>query len=256
MKEILDLSIKLFGKLILISVMCFFLVVSMSVLSTALFTKEEGYVAYGVLTEAEEQNEAESENGDKSVPNNESQELYTHYYKDGQDTKMSEFEAQGYKVSKTTFRSEISAVGNNVFLIITQIINFSILVMFIYPSFWTKGTKDSNLVSFKHKRSDILKGVKAGFLAIIPSILFYIYIFTTKNSASAELSANIFKFLNAPYYSVCEILFKDAGRLADISILHLFIVFSLCLSIPLISGIGYYLGFKNISLGEKLIYKK
>ena len=70
MKENFKTGAKLFLKLIVVNIMCFFVVMSFSVLSTAAFTKNVGYKAYGTSS-------------DSSEP----QELYTHYYADGEDTK-------------------------------------------------------------------------------------------------------------------------------------------------------------------------
>ena len=47
MKEILKDGGKLFLKTIVVNIMCFFLVISFSVLTTAAFSKNIGYTAYG-----------------------------------------------------------------------------------------------------------------------------------------------------------------------------------------------------------------
>ena len=47
MKENFKTGAKLFLKLIVVNIMCFFVVMSFSVLATAAFTKNVGYKAYG-----------------------------------------------------------------------------------------------------------------------------------------------------------------------------------------------------------------
>ena len=47
MKEIFKNSISLFGRIVTINIMCFFLVISLSVLITAAFSENIGYVAMG-----------------------------------------------------------------------------------------------------------------------------------------------------------------------------------------------------------------
>ena len=79
MKEVTKLGLKQFLRLILINVMCFFVVISFSVLSTAAFTKNIGYTAYGTSSESSEP-----------------EELYTYYYADGEDTKKQEYTDRGY----------------------------------------------------------------------------------------------------------------------------------------------------------------
>ena len=65
MKEILKMGLAQFGKLILINVMCFFIVISISVLVTAAFTENIGYKAFGTTSDSSE-----------------SVELYEYFYKD------------------------------------------------------------------------------------------------------------------------------------------------------------------------------
>ena len=91
MKEIFKNSISLFGRIVTINIMCFFLVISLSVLITAAFSENIGYVAMGTSSE-----------------NEQSVELYRHYYEDGEDTKRAEYEENGYTVSESKIRSEVS----------------------------------------------------------------------------------------------------------------------------------------------------
>ena len=91
MKEVTKLGLKQFLRLILINVMCFFVVISFSVLSTAAFTKNIGYTAYGTSSESSEP-----------------EELYTYYYADGEDTKKQEYTDRGYTVSESKIRSTLS----------------------------------------------------------------------------------------------------------------------------------------------------
>ena len=154
MKEVTKLGLKQFLRLILINVMCFFVVISFSVLSTAAFTKNIGYTAYGTSSESSEP-----------------EELYTYYYADGEDTKKQEYTDRGYTVSESKIRSTLSGTGNAVFLTVSQIFCLLILISFIYPNLWQLGTKDSNLVKFKHEKEDRLKGVKVGAVSVIPLYL-------------------------------------------------------------------------------------
>ena len=99
MKEVTKLGLKQFLRLILINVMCFFVVISFSVLSTAVFTKNIGYTAYGTSSESSEP-----------------EELYTYYYADGEDTKKQEYTDRGYTVSESKIRSTLSGTGMRFFL--------------------------------------------------------------------------------------------------------------------------------------------
>ncbi len=235
MKEIIKNSLSLFGRTIVIDIMCFFLVISLSVLITAAFSENIGYIALGTTSESEQ-----------------SVELYRHYYEDGDDTKRAEYEEDGYTITESKIRSEVSKTGNTVFLIVSGIFCIVLLVSFIYPKFWQMGTKDSNLVHFKHKKEDELKGLKCGLLAIIPSLILLIVItFIIPDTQTA-----LYKFLNCSVFTFVDLIIGSSETFRDISILQFLGLALLKALIPITSYTAYLLGYKNISLGEKLIYKK
>lgn len=239
MKEILKGGGKLFLKIAVTNFMCIFLVLSFSVISTAAFTENIGYIAYGTVDESAE-----------------SEELYTYYYKDGDDTKKAEYEEKGYTISTASIRSELSKSGRIFFLVISQIFTFSLLCGFIYPNFWHSGTNDSNLVKFKHKNEDKLIGFKTGAIATIPNYLLLIYLIIAKFAALPSFSLTIYKFLNSSVYSFIEIILGGAFSVSELSLWRFILLFLLPLVIPAIAGVSYILGYKNISIGEKLVYKK
>ncbi len=237
MKENIINGLKLFLKIIVVNIMCFFVVMSFSVLITAVSTKNIGYTAFGTTSDSSEVTE-----------------LYTYYYEDGEDTKKAEYTEQGYTVTERSLRSQMSSGGTAAFLIISQIFCLLILFSFIYPNIWHIGTKDSNLVRFKHKKEDKLKGLKIGLVAAAPFYLFLILIAAAK-FLMPSFPMVLYKFLNSAFYSFIDIICgtATAGSLAP---WRLALLFVLPLIIPLISGVAYLLGYKNISVGEKFVYKK
>lgn len=239
MKEIFKLSTSLFGKLILVSVMSFFIVISMSVISMGLFTENIGYRAMG------------SKEGDTQQV-----ELYEHYYADGEDTKKEEFESQGYTVSEVSIRSQLNGSGNAFFLIVSELFCFMLLVCIIYPNLWQKGTKDSNLVHFKHQAEDKLKGLKCGLLAAAPQTLIILVIALLSGSVTKAFPLPLVKFLYSPFYAFIELICGKATNLGQLNVLQLSGIVLLNLIIPATAYVAYLLGYKNISIGEKLTYKK
>ena len=235
MKEIFKNSISLFGRIVTINIMCFFLVISLSVLITAAFSENIGYVAMGTSSE-----------------NEQSVELYRHYYEDGEDTKRAEYEENGYTVSESKIRSEVSKTGNTLFLCVTAVFCTILLISFIYPKFWQMGTKDSNLVHFKHKKEDKLKGLKCGLIAIVPSLI----LLTVFKFLLPEMQTALYKFLNCGTYNFVELIIGKNATFGDINILQFLGLALLNAIVPLTAYTAYLLGYKNISLGEKFIYKK
>ena len=82
MNGILKESGKLFGKTIIINVLCLIVAVSVVSICVAMLADVKGYVAYGQKGE------------DSAV-----EELYTYYIEDGEDLKLEEYEKEGYTVS-------------------------------------------------------------------------------------------------------------------------------------------------------------
>ena len=239
MKEILNGGVKLFGRLIIINIMCFFMVISINAIGTAIFTDNIGYIAYGTTEE-----------------NDESQELYRYYFEDGEDNKQSQYEQQGYTITKVSILSNPSSAATMGLLLVIQCICLILLVCFIHPKLWQSGSKDSNLVKYNHKTEDVLKGFKMGLVAIVPSSLLLIVLVLTKNSISANFSMVLYKFLNSSFYSFIDFGTKTANVFKDLNVAQIILLFALPLIVPISSGISYLLGYKNISLGEKIVYEK
>ena len=235
MKELIKNSASLFGRTIIIDIMCFFLVISLSVLITAAFSENIGYKAVGTS----------SENTEGTV-------LYEHYYKDGDDLKRAEYEENGYTITESKIRSEVSKTGNVFFRVLTGIFCTILLICFIYPKFWEMGTKDSNLVHFKHKKEDKLKGLKAGLIAIIPGLILLVIL----TFAFPDTQTALYKFLNCSVFAFAELIIGSSQTFKDINIIQFLGLALLKTLIPLTAYAAYLLGYKNISLGEKFIYKK
>ena len=236
MKEIIKSSLSLLGRTIVIDIMCFFLIISLSVLITAAFSENIGYTALGTTSESQE-----------------SVELYRHYYADGDDTKRAEYEEDGYAITESKIRSKVSKTGNAVFLVVSAILCTLLLVSFIYPKFCQMGTKDSNLVHFRHKEEDKLKGLKCGLLAMIPGfIILIVFAFILPETKTA-----FYKFLNCGVYTFVELIVgsDQTTTFKDISLLQFLGLVILKAIVPIIAYAAYLLGYKNISLGEKFIYK-
>lgn len=239
MKEILKGGGKLFLKTVAINLMCFFIVISFSVLSTSFFTENIGYTAYGTTSDSSEPTE-----------------LYTYYYEDGEDTQKSAYEEKGYTVSTNYIRSTLSKNGNTFFLTISQVFAFFLFCGLIYPAIWHNGTTDSNLVKFKHKKEDKLKGFKFGAVAAVPNYLFLLFLVIAKLGLFPNFPMALYKLLNSSVYSFIQVIIGSAVAVSQLSAWRLALLFILPLLIPVVSGISYILGYKNISIGEKLIYKK
>lgn len=232
-------GIKLYGKMALANIMCFIVVFSLTFLSTFLFTNEIGYRVSGA-----------DENGNIIY-----EDLYIHYYEDGKDVKYAEYEAKGYELNKVGIRSEVSGGALTFLQIVSQIIGLGILVSFIYPTFWDIGNKESNAVKFGRIKKDMLHGLKSGLIAIIPITVLTSLIIAFKDSFFADISLTLYKFINSSFYGVMDYLTNHVSLFSDTTVVSLVIILALQFIIPIIAQIAYTLGYKDISIKERLIYK-
>jgi len=239
MKDNFKMALKLYGKIVLATVMCFFIVISINVIATGFFTKNIGYVAYGTTS-----------------TDSEPVELYTHMEADGEDKLKEKYEEDGYTITTSNIRSEVSKSGRVFFLVVSQIFCLLLLLTFIYSPLWEIGIKDNNLVKFGHKSEDKLRGLRCGLLASIPYGIFVIAIFVLRYCTSVKFPTVFIKFVNAPFYTLTELVIGKSMTLDEVSFIKLLGLLIIGGLVPLISYISYLIGYKDISLSEKLLYKK
>ena len=116
--------------------------------------------------------------------------------------------------------------------------------------------RDNGRDSERAKKEDKLKGLKCGLIAVAPALLLIIFILITKNTICAKLPVVLYKFLNSSYYSVIEVVVGKSATFGELAVLRMIPLFLIQLFVPLVSLTAYLLGYKNISIGEKFIYKK
>ncbi len=238
MKNIFLSGGKVFLSTIIVCFISFFIVISFNALSVGLTTKEIGETVYGRTSE-----DAEYE------------ELYKHYYKDGKDTKTKEYEEKGYEILRYSFRSEVSKGAEIGFSIASQFCCAVILVSFIYNELWKRGNKDFEAFRLHNKPVKKIKGFLIGLVAVIPSFILLTFFVVTQNSISAKIPIAYYTFVNSYVFEIIHAVTGKVMYWADVKIWQVFVYYALLLVIPVISFISYFIGFKDISISEKLIYK-
>lgn len=241
-------GLKMWGSIIIAAVISFFLCVSMNVICSALFTQETGYKAFVYETETSEESIAEYE--------------YTYTDKNGDgkdegtDTKKEEYEDQGYTVVTVKQRTSLTGVGRAVFLVSTQALSLIMVIAFASNSSYKQGFKDSNLVKIGHTKRDMLKGFKTGLVGNIPFFALFVVAIVMAAVWAPEFRTVWYAFLNSHYYSAVILITGNATTLSQLDVLQYVLLFLIQLIVPVISGVAYVLGFKEISLSEKIVYKK
>ena len=234
MKNYIKPSFRLFLRLIVANIMCFFVILSITLIANTIFTDKVGYTAYVYnedMTEVIEE--------------------YEYYYGSGEDTKKAEFEKAGNYINETPIRSEISKKDRLIYLGFVQIMNLMLLISFVYSDFWSIGNKERNSPDF-----DKYKGIKCGLLAVSPSVLFLIVSVIVGLFTNVKIPVALINFVNSYFYFFFYLVNSQGGFFDASSILKVFVMLLVQLIIPLIAQVGFTLGKKDILLGEKFVYKK
>ncbi len=232
LKELLKPAWSVFLQAVFATVLNLILVISMVVLCSGFFTKDTGYRA--------------------TVKDADGKEITTYVYEknDGTDTKKTTYEKQGYTVETFTTRSQLAGKGLAAFYIITQFFTLMMLLAFIYPKTWQLGTKDSNAVHFGRKTEDRLYGLKLGMLAIIPGVVIWaVFMF-----GLTKLPITLYGMTHAGMYSIIQLIAGGTVKIGTLTVGQKLLELLTLLVIPLIAEFGYILGYKDISISEKLIY--
>ena len=149
----------------------------------------------------------------------------------------------------------LGTVENTVVKVIAQVLSILCYLMMIYIGAWSDGDHDKNLVNFKRIEKDILKGLKFGLLAMIPFMLTTLLLVAAmfvKGDTAALLLRSVFRIIN---FNI--LLFINSFMSPDeVTWKGILLVNCFYLVIPLLSMIGYILGFKRVSVITRLVYQK
>ena len=245
--NILKSGARLSGSIIAAAIISFFLCISINVICTAVFTDYVGYNAYVYTQDGEE-------------PIDEYQYLYNDTDGDGKDngtdTKKAEYEKQGYTVTTYNVRSVLEGSKKTVFLVVTQVLCAVLIISFAGSSVYKQGFKDANLARIDHIKTDNLKGFKIGAVANIPFFALFALMVILATGVAPDFRVTWYAFLNGHFYSAVLWIAGDADVVSKLSILQYVLLFLLQLAVPVISGVAYILGFKEINFTDKLVYKK
>lgn len=239
MKDILKSAWKIFYLLIIANIMSLFLIISFNFITIIAFTEEIGYIAYGVTEDNEEQVA-----------------LYTHYFADGEDTKIQEHEDMGYTVTTSAIRSNPSKKADVVSKIVTSVFCLIIVISISYGEMLKLADKDRTAVKYKGQKEQKSKGFIVGAAAMVPAVLFLLVLTVLKSGAAKTFPLLIYAYLNTYLYDLICLITGSTTVFGALTFWQILLIFLLLTILPIICGISYILGYKSFSLSEKIIYKK
>lgn len=143
---------------------------------------------------------------------------------------------------------------NTIWNLIVQCLSLAIFIPLIYSPSWYCGDHDANSVSFGRMKEDLNKGLQIGLIAMIPFALTPVILILSKLSITPDLGF-VYRILNVHLLYAVNALLPPDTALQDVSWGEIFIVWVYHILIPITTAVAYRLGYKHISLSERLIFK-
>ena len=142
---------------------------------------------------------------------------------------------------------EISAAATSG---IVTVICMALYVSMAYVEGWRRGERDRNLVLYKHMEYNRFRGLIAGALSQIPGLVCAVVAFFPEKGASAERLARYF-YMNFNYMFTS----LDAAGSAVSGFVYHICYFIPAILAPIIVGISYHLGYKQIRVLDRLMWR-
>lgn len=176
--------------------------------------------------------------------------------------------AVGWKVIKTSIVTiflcfllnisfgVLSSLLGNVGLL-NLIFDLLLALVILYPPLCDHGNADANLHSFGYIKPDYKRGFIIGLFSLIPYWLITLPVLILKIFSIPSFSQyfRLYRVIFSPF-TITMMNLCPSVDVATVSYLDILVMFVLPLIFVLGGGVFYIFGFKRITFGDKLIYKK
>ena len=214
--------------------------------------KKADFEAKGYLVKAEEI----TEEGYKATVYELGEEIdaYVHEYSNGKDNKKIEYEKQGNLVKTAEFNI-LQGGPFIVYLVIAQIIALIFFVIMVPREVYQMGLRDINRVSRGEISEDKLRGLKIGLVPSACSFFSYICLLLFRGGMLAS-GHFIYQYFNYYSFGYQTFIFGGDPKTPVFSTLSIALAFLPVILPALVCWAAYLLGYKDINLYEKTVYKK
>jgi len=236
-KKTISVALKVFTRLLLATVLCAILYISMNVISTAFFSDVVGYQIY-------EQNEA--------------QEVILaeeYYYQAGESIQTSET----MDLADNQMFSAIRIVPDGTkrtMDVISQILMLIVFCVFPYHILWEFGNRDDTNVRYRGQRPDPMRGLKIGLLAMMPSVAFWVVLVISKYISALHGYLGFYRIIAFPYLPYTNWLVGDAASASVLPVWRMLLLLPMFLVVPAVCAVAYRMGGNQFSITEFLTFVK
>ncbi len=141
--------------------------------------------------------------------------------------------------------------------IVALILQGVLFISFVYTDLWRQGDRDANAVSFGRMSYDKWRGLKVGLLAAAPSILTFVVLVAEKLFGFFPYYAAWYCIFHLCFYPIVAWSFGAPINVTTAGIGWSGIAGAgiPVLILPIVATVAYTLGYKQIAVGERLVYK-
>lgn len=182
----------------------------------------------------------------------------TYYFKDSEDAVIPDSD-------ETHYYNKIYT--NDAFPeILSQILTCAVFTLMIYSIAWGFGDHRRNEVNFGRANRNKLEGIKLGIYSSVFSLMAFLLMVLAKIFGGMKFAMSVFGLVNLSFLPLLNsLVYNEHGTYGltailvnspdDISWLGLAVMLLPILYKVMVCFIAYELGFRSISLKEKIIYK-
>ena len=248
-------AVKIFLYSLLAAVLCFFLHMS---LTMALSTASTQKIGQSMVYTLEDGRMIVSDIYDEAFVDDEHQNKTYFLEDDGSEIVIPDDEVKNYTYihqRAVNIRTEVDPLMRTITDVVAQVLMLILFLAFPYSTVWYLGDHDRNQVQFGHAAENPWRGVVIGALASIPATLMWLLLLVGKVSGLLPDFVTYYRWFNwcvLPYFN--QFVPESVTNPAEVSWLAVAAMIPVLLSLPVIAGIGYRLGYKDFSVRDRLVY--
>ena len=153
---------------------------------------------------------------------------------------------------------QLSPTVSLVFDIVSLLFELVLFVCFVYSTAWDIGNRHRNAVQFGHLAEDRAFGLKAALLASVPALIAYGVLIADKWFGLWEGYLALYRIANVALYPIMVWCFGVGvqATTADVSWTGVLLSGLPMLVTPIVCAVAYRLGYADIVLSDRLVYKR
>ncbi len=141
--------------------------------------------------------------------------------------------------------------------VVALVFQAMLFVMLVYGPMWKYGNHELNAVKFQHRAEDKARGLKIGLVAAVPSLLSFAVLVAEKLLGFWPAYAAVYRLGHLSLYPLVVWAFgaNVSATTAGVTWGGIALAGVPVLVMPLVAAIAYRLGYADVLLAEKLVYK-